>query len=211
MRPSPQFPCYSAAKGKKFRCRADLQMIRKILVKKDFWPSKGRFSIAETNFSPAVRERPESATAHLCHHGSASGMNGGSVDTSSHFDTRHIADTPDAMAPDGSEVRLLCSLPRGSMAAFRLAPGSISRAVAHRTVEEIWCFTAGHGRMWRRFGDREEITEIAPGVSITIPTGMHFQFRCDGGEPLEAVAVTMPPWPGADEAFVVPGQWEPTV
>jgi hypothetical protein len=63
MRPSPQFPCYSAAKGKKFRCRKDLQMIRKILVEKDFWPSKGRFSIAETNFSPVVRERPESATA----------------------------------------------------------------------------------------------------------------------------------------------------
>jgi mannose-6-phosphate isomerase-like protein (cupin superfamily) len=138
-------------------------------------------------------------------------MNGGSVDTSSDFDTRHIADTPDAMAPDGSEVRLLCSLPRGSMAAFRLAPGAISRAVAHRTVEEIWFFTAGRGRMWRRFGDREEITEVAPGVSITIPTGTHFQFRVDGGEPLEAVAVTMPPWPGADEAYSVPGRWDPTV
>jgi mannose-6-phosphate isomerase-like protein (cupin superfamily) len=138
-------------------------------------------------------------------------MNGGSVDTSSDFDTRHIADTPDAIAPDGSEVRLLCSSARGSMAAFRLAPGSISRAVAHRTVEEIWCFTAGRGQMWRRFGDREEITEIAPGISITIPTGTHFQFRCNDSEPLEAIAVTMPPWPGADEAFVVPGKWEPTV
>lgn len=127
------------------------------------------------------------------------------------FDRRHIADAPDAIAPDGSEVRLLGSLPRGSMAAFRLAPGAVSRAVGHRTVEEIWYFTAGHGRIWRRLGDRDEITEVAPGVSITIPTGTQFQFRCDGGEPLEAVAATMPPWPGADEAFVVPGRWEPTV
>src|ERR1700756_1596068 len=186
MRPSPQFPCYSAAKGKKFRCRADLQMIRKILVEKDFWPSKGRFSIAETNFSPVVRGKAGECNGYLCHHGSASGMNGGSVDTSSDFDTRHIADTPDAIAPDGSEVRLLCSSARGSMAAFRLAPGSISRAVAHRTVEEIWCFTAGRGQMWRRCGDREEITEVASSVSITIPTGTHFQFRCNGSEPLEA-------------------------
>ena len=127
------------------------------------------------------------------------------------FDTRHIADTPDAIAPDGSEVRLLGSLSRGGMAVFRLVSGAVSRAVVHRTVEEIWYFTAGRGRMWRRLGDREEVAEVAPGVSVTVPTGTHFQFCCDGGEPLEAVAVTMPLWPGADEAFVVPGRWEPTV
>ena len=127
------------------------------------------------------------------------------------FMTRKIAEPPDAIAPDGSEVRLLVSLSRGSMAAFRLAPGAVSKAVAHRTVEEVWYFTAGQGRIWRRLGEREEVTEIASGVSITIPTGTHFQFRCNCGEPLEAIAVTMPPWPGADEAFVVPGKWEPTV
>jgi mannose-6-phosphate isomerase-like protein (cupin superfamily) len=90
-------------------------------------------------------------------------------------------------------------------------PNAVSKAVAHRRVEEIWYFTAGYGRMWRKLGNREEITEVAPGVSITLPTGTQFQFRSDGSEPLEAVAVTMPPWPGADEAFVVPGRWEPTV
>jgi len=127
------------------------------------------------------------------------------------FETRKIGAAPDAIAPDGSEVRLLGSLARGSMAAFRLMPGAVSRAVAHRTVEEIWYFTAGRGRMWRKLGDREEVTEVAPGASITIPTGTDFQFRCDGGEPLEAIAITMPSWPGADEAFAVAGIWEPTV
>ena len=127
------------------------------------------------------------------------------------FETRKISARRDAIAPDGSEVRLLCALPRGSMAVFRLAPGAVSKAVAHRTVEEIWYFTAGHGRMWRKLGKREEITEVAAGVSITLRTGTHFQFRCGGGEPLEAVAVTMPPWPGAEEAYPVPGKWEPTV
>ena len=127
------------------------------------------------------------------------------------FDTKHITGAPDAIAPDGSEVRLLCLSSRGSMAAFRLAPGAVSKAVVHRTVEEIWYFTAGRGRMWRQLGEREEITEVAAGVSITIPTGTQFQFRCDGGDPLEAIAVTMPPWPGPDEAYGVPGIWEPTV
>ena len=127
------------------------------------------------------------------------------------FDTRRIAEAPDAIAPDGAEVRLLGSSRYGSMASFRLQPKAVSRAVAHRTVEEIWYFTGGTGRLWRKLADHEEIVEVVAGVSITIPTGAHFQFRCDGGAPLEAVAVTMPPWPGADEAYSVPGEWEPTV
>jgi mannose-6-phosphate isomerase-like protein (cupin superfamily) len=130
---------------------------------------------------------------------------------SSAFETKQIAEAPDTIAPDGSEVRLLGALPRGGMAAFRLPAGAVSKAVAHRTVEEIWYFTAGRGRLWRRLGDHEEVTGVARGISITIPTGTHFQFRCDGGEPLEAVAVTMPPWPGDGEAYAVPGKWEPTV
>jgi mannose-6-phosphate isomerase-like protein (cupin superfamily) len=130
---------------------------------------------------------------------------------SARFDTSQLADAPDVIAPDGSEVRLLAMLPRGSMAAFRLAPGAVSRAVAHRTVEEIWYFTAGAGRMWRKLGEHQATTEVAAGVSITIPAGTHFQFRCDGDDPLNAVAVTMPPWPGPDEAYAVPGKWEPTV
>ena len=127
------------------------------------------------------------------------------------FATRRIAEAPDAIAPDGAEVRLLGSSRYGSMASFRLQPKAVSRAVAHRTVEEIWYFTGGTGRLWRKVGDHQEIVEVAAGVSITIPTGAHFQFRCDGGAPLEAVAVTMPPWPGSEEAYAVPGKWEPTV
>ena len=138
-------------------------------------------------------------------------MKEGSRDMTTGFDTRHIADMPDAIAPDGSEVRLLGSLPGGGLAVFRLMPGAVAKAVAHRTVEEIWYFTAGHGRMWRRLGDHEEITDVGPGVSITIPSGAHFQFRCGGGEPLETVAVTMPPWPGSEEAYSVLGKWDPTV
>ena len=57
------------------------------------------------------------------------------------------------IAPDGSEVRVLCATPRGSMALFTLTPGMVSKAVAHRSVEEIWYFTRGSGRMWRRGRD----------------------------------------------------------
>jgi mannose-6-phosphate isomerase-like protein (cupin superfamily) len=126
------------------------------------------------------------------------------------FETRRIASNPDTIALDGSEVRVLCGLGRGGMAVFSLAPQQVSRAIAHRTIEEIWYFIAGCGRFWRRLGDDEEITEIAAGVSVSIPTGAHFQYRCDGGEPLVAVAVTMPPWPDGDEAYPVEGIWPAT-
>ena len=97
------------------------------------------------------------------------------------------------------------------MAHFTLPPGAVSIAVAHRTIEEVWYFISGQGRMWRQVGSLEEIVDVEPGFSITIPVGTHFQFRCDGEEPLAAVGVAMPPWPGANEAYEVKGPWQATV
>src|SRR5215213_7087510 len=84
------------------------------------------------------------------------------------FDSKQISSAPDAMAPDGSEVRILCQVGRGSMAHFTLPPRAVSRAMAHRTVQEVWFFLSGLGRMWRRLGGREETIEVAPGTSISI-------------------------------------------
>ncbi len=127
------------------------------------------------------------------------------------FDTKEAGAKPDVLAPDGSEVRILCGLPRGGMALFTLPANAIARAVVHRTVEEIWYFVSGRGRMWRSQGDHQSVVEVGPGVSISIPVGTWFQFRCDGAEPLVAVGVTMPPWPGDGEAQPAAGPWEPTV
>ena len=126
------------------------------------------------------------------------------------FETKRISREPDAIAPDGSEVRILCATTRGGLALFSLAPNQVSRAVAHHSVEEIWYFISGQGRMWRRLADQEQVIGVEPGVSITIPTGTHFQFRCDSAEPLRAIGVTMPPWPGETEAYPVEGKWAPT-
>jgi mannose-6-phosphate isomerase-like protein (cupin superfamily) len=125
------------------------------------------------------------------------------------FQTAHISAVPDAIAPDGSEVRVLGQVKSGSLAHFTLPPHAVSRAVAHRSVEEIWYFVAGYGRMWRRLGSDDEITAVRPGTSVTIPVGTRFQFRCESEEPLVAVGVTMPPWPGEGEAYAVDGPWQP--
>jgi mannose-6-phosphate isomerase-like protein (cupin superfamily) len=130
------------------------------------------------------------------------------------FETMRLPGDRDVIAPDGSDVRILLRLAGGSMAHFELPPGRTSRAVAHRTVEEIWYVLSGHGQMWRRQGgagdgarDREQTVELEPGTCLSIPAGTRFQFRAAGDVPLAAVAVTMPPWPGQDEAYAVPGAW----
>ena len=123
------------------------------------------------------------------------------------FQDKMLPDAADILAPDGSEVRILCASERGSAAHFTLAPGQVSKAICHRTVEEIWYITEGKGQMWRCHGEREEWLDLQPGLSLTIPVGTKFQFRNLGREPMTAVAVTMPPWPGETEAVVVEGCW----
>ena len=124
---------------------------------------------------------------------------------------KQAAAAPDAIAPDGSEVRVLCAASRGSMALFTLPAHAVSRAVAHHSVEEVWYVVAGQGRMWRSLDGEEQVLDLRPGMSLTVPLGTHFQFRCDGDAPLNAVGVTMPPWPGEGEAYDVTGPWMPTV
>jgi len=127
------------------------------------------------------------------------------------FETRLLPRDRDAVAPDGSEVRILLGLKGGGIAHFSLGPGRTSKAVTHRTIEEIWFFVSGRGEMWRKQGARETVEDVEAGTCVTIPLGTRFQFRSVGSEPLAAVAVTMPPWPGEDEAVVVEGVWKPTV
>jgi mannose-6-phosphate isomerase-like protein (cupin superfamily) len=129
----------------------------------------------------------------------------------SDFETVSLSDAQTVVAPDGSDVRILPAVAGGSLAHFTLAPGATSRAVVHRTIEEIWFVVSGRGEMWRASNEREEIVELVAGVALTIPVGTRFQFRATGAEPLTAVGVAMPPWPGDDEAVAVDGTWEPTI
>jgi mannose-6-phosphate isomerase-like protein (cupin superfamily) len=113
----------------------------------------------------------------------------------------------DAIAPDGSEIRLLPQVRGGSMVHCTLPPGSVSLAVEHRTVDELWYVLAGSGELWRAQDMREEVVPLLPGTAHSIPLGTRFQFRNTGAVPLAFVIVTMPPWPGMDEAVRVPDHW----
>ena len=114
----------------------------------------------------------------------------------------------DVLAPDGSEIRDLVQTSRGSMVHCTLPPGGVSKAVAHRTVEEVWHFISGRGQVWRKSGADESVVDVEAGVSLSVETGAHFQFRNVSVEDeLRFVITTMPPWPGPDEAYPVADYW----
>ena len=117
---------------------------------------------------------------------------------------------PTVVAPDGSSVRVLLQSRHGGLAHFEFPPGETSPAVRHQSVDEIWYFVSGSGRMWTSAGAREGF-EVEPGICVAIPANTSFQVRSFGTEPLVAIGATMPPWPGPNEATIVEGPWEPTM
>jgi mannose-6-phosphate isomerase-like protein (cupin superfamily) len=136
------------------------------------------------------------------------------VDAAPAFATVRLADAVTVTAPDGSVVRVLAGLPQASMGHFTLAAGAVSVAVRHRTVSELWYIEVGRGQMWLRAADgdaAEEVVDLSPGVSLSIPVGTAFQFRATGEEALTAVGVTIPSWPGDGEAEACGGPWAPSV
>jgi len=131
---------------------------------------------------------------------------------------KRAADGPDLLAADGSEIRLLATdaqgATRASLCEVRLAPGAVSRPIAHRSVEEIWYVLAGRGDVWRAApGAAGDATPVAPGDALVIPTRWRFQFRAGPDAELRFLCYTVPPWPGPDEANAAPpgGLGAPTV
>lgn len=121
--------------------------------------------------------------------------------------------TPQSItAPDGSQVHLLIDRRHGatrcSVVEVVLPAGAISRAVRHRMVEEVWYVLDGSGAVWRCPPDAvpQEVAAVAvaPGDALAIPVGWAFQFRADADAALRFLCVTMPPWPGMDEAEPMP-------
>ena len=88
-----------------------------------------------------------------------------------------------------------------------LRPGQVTRAVRHRTVEEVWFCVSGGGPGVARevkptLASRRSSTSSRAWRSAS-RSGSAFQFRASGARPLELVIATMPPWPGDDEAVPV--------
>ncbi len=111
------------------------------------------------------------------------------------------------LAPDSSEIRLLTEMDCGGLSHCLLPLGKTSIAVKHKTVNEIWYCISGEGEIWQSFNKVNKVMPFKVQDSFTIPVGNSFQFRNTGKVLLCILIVTMPKWPGADEAEVVNGNW----
>jgi len=125
--------------------------------------------------------------------------------------TRPFPPAPDDRSPAGADIRHLIDGDTGSMIHATVPPGQVNRATVHATVSEFWHVLSGEGQLWRRSGAAEEITALRSGISIDVPVGTAFQYRCTGTEPLTFICISMPRWPGHHEATFVEGPWRPTV
>jgi mannose-6-phosphate isomerase-like protein (cupin superfamily) len=124
--------------------------------------------------------------------------------------TRAWPSVPEARSPAGAEIRFLMDGATGNMIHASVPPGQVNRATVHATVSEFWYVLSGEGQIWRRDPVGEQTVVLERGISIDIPVGTAFQYRCTGADPLEFICITMPPWPGDHEATFVEGPWPPT-
>ena len=120
-----------------------------------------------------------------------------------------LSSVPEGKSPAGADIRFIMDGPGGNMIHSTVAPGQINRATVRATVSEFWHVLAGEGEIWRKDGSGERIISLVAGVSIDIPVGTAFQYRNVGATPLRFICVSMPPWPGDDEASFVIGVWTP--
>ena len=118
------------------------------------------------------------------------------------------SDGVDTIAPDGSEIRLLIDgrhgATRASLCEVTLPAGEVSRAVWHRSVEEVWYVLEGRGQVWRwpvgEEPDDAHLSNVGPGDALAILPGWRFQFSSSETEALMFLCYTSPPWPGPQEA-----------
>ena len=113
----------------------------------------------------------------------------------------------DALAPDGSQIHPLARGERASLCQCVLPPHTTSRAIQHKSVEEIWWILSGAAQVWREgFNDGKPI-DVNAGTSLVIPPQTAFQYRNISATSLKIAITTSPPWPGDTEAVTATGPW----
>jgi mannose-6-phosphate isomerase-like protein (cupin superfamily) len=61
-----------------------------------------------------------------------------------------LSEDYDYLAPDGSEIRLLPTFEPGGLCHCTLPDGMTSKALKHKTVDDIWYILEGNGEVARK-------------------------------------------------------------
>ena len=121
----------------------------------------------------------------------------------------HFPPHPDARSPAGAEIRYLIEGEAGGMIHSTVPAGQVNRAAVHATVERVLGCLTGQGQLWR--GDRTGEDDIAEGRGFhRHPSRDRTPVSLRRTDPLLFLCITMPPWPGDQEATIIEGPWTPT-
>ena len=109
---------------------------------------------------------------------------------------KQLSTTPDAIAVDTAEIRKVFAEDEASVVHCTLPPNAVSVATRLIDIHEIWYFIEGRGRIWLKEEDEAKGSEkeVGPGTCLTMPAGVHFQYRTLGEDFLSFLCVTMPPF-----------------
>jgi mannose-6-phosphate isomerase-like protein (cupin superfamily) len=127
------------------------------------------------------------------------------------MNTTRLSGKPDAMSPAGAEICFLMDGEGGNMIHSSVPPRQINKATVHKTVSEFLYILKGEGEIWRDNWEESSVTTLVPKTTIDIPVGTSFQYRNIGDSSLKFICISMPPWPGDEEATYIEGVWEQTI
>jgi mannose-6-phosphate isomerase-like protein (cupin superfamily) len=117
------------------------------------------------------------------------------MDTTGHsWKIKQLSKDPDDIATDRSEIRWVFAAKEASVVHCTLPPKATSVATRNVDTHEIWYFIGGQGCIWFKEEAEGREEEVGPGTCLTIPAGVHFQYRNTASDPLTFVCVTMPPF-----------------
>jgi len=102
-------------------------------------------------------------------------------------------------APDGSSLHLLARTKHASLCHGELKANTVSTAVMHKTVEELWYVLSGEGSFYCEALNAGAPFDIGDGTSFALPPRSVFQFKCTSEHSLRFVITTLPAWPGDHE------------
>jgi mannose-6-phosphate isomerase-like protein (cupin superfamily) len=111
-------------------------------------------------------------------------------------------------APSGNvEIRILPHFESGEITHAFVGSRSTSRPAFMEKITEFFYVLDGEGELWRRSGKEEEIVRLNPRRCVSMPAGVHYQFRCVN-PPMILLVVVAPRWDMNQWHEVPEGFWE---
>jgi mannose-6-phosphate isomerase-like protein (cupin superfamily) len=116
------------------------------------------------------------------------------------WQTRQLNSSHDGQALDGASIWLLPRTPFSSAIYCELPGATTSKATYNLWIHEIWYFITGIGELARwpmaAAPDTRTIVPVSPGLAVTIPPQVNFQYRSTEGR-LAFLCFVAPAWPDA--------------